>query len=74
MILQELIDWAKTFAAVIFLEVRVSNLVAINLYNSLGFFEVGCRPNYYPATNGREDALVFSLPLETNRQLIAWVD
>lgn len=38
------------------LEVRVSNVSAIRLYNKLGFSEVGRRPNYYH--NPREDALI----------------
>ena len=38
------------------LEVRVSNMPAIALYNKLGFEQVGCRPKYY--SNPREDALV----------------
>ncbi len=29
------------------LEVRKSNTVAINLYENLGFYSVGLRPNYY---------------------------
>jgi ribosomal-protein-alanine N-acetyltransferase len=40
-----------------FLEVRVSNAPAVALYRSLGFKEVGLRPNYYRDTN--EDAYVF---------------
>lgn len=44
----------------IFLEVRVSNSAAINLYDKLGFNEVGLRDDYYPARNGREDALVLA--------------
>ena len=46
-----------------FLEVRISNLRAIKLYESLGFVVVGERKNYYPMTNGRENALVMSKPL-----------
>ena len=38
------------------LEVRVSNMPAIALYNKLGFEQVGCRPKYY--CNPREDALI----------------
>lgn len=48
-----------------FLEVRQSNGVAIRLYESLGFSEVGQRPDYYPAIGGREDAIVMALELET---------
>lgn len=42
----------------VFLEVRVSNTGAIALYRKLGFADVGRRQNYYPAHDGREDALV----------------
>ena len=38
------------------LEVRVSNLPAITLYESLGFTKVGCRKNYY--FNPKEDAYI----------------
>ena len=38
------------------LEVRASNIPAINLYNKLGFAQVGRRPNYYH--NPKEDALI----------------
>ena len=42
----------------VFLEVRQSNLAAIQLYETMGFNQVGVRPNYYPAEQGREDALL----------------
>jgi ribosomal-protein-alanine N-acetyltransferase len=38
------------------LEVRVSNLHAITLYEKLGFVRQGVRPGYY--TDNREDALI----------------
>lgn len=38
------------------LEVRVSNLPAISLYEKMGFACVGKRPNYY--RNPKEDALI----------------
>ena len=38
------------------LEVRVSNLAAITLYEKMGFVQVGRRPNYYH--NPKEDALI----------------
>ena len=46
----------------ILLEVRRSNLPAINLYEKLGYQLIGARKDYYPSTiqgnNSREDALV----------------
>lgn len=41
-----------------FLEVRAGNAAAQHLYSALGFETVGRRKAYYPAPNGREDALV----------------
>jgi ribosomal-protein-alanine N-acetyltransferase len=43
--------------------VRPSNSAAIALYDAEGFNEIGRRPRYYPARNGREDALVMALEL-----------
>ena len=50
-------------AARIFLEVRPSNAPAIALYHREGFNEIGRRPRYYPAKDGREDALVMAMEL-----------
>lgn len=55
----------------LFLEVRESNQVAINLYATMGFKIVGMRKNYYPTPAdpaqqrlaGREHALLMSLVL-----------
>ena len=47
----------------VFLEVRPSNTHAIALYHDEGFNEIGRRPRYYPAKDGREDALVMALEL-----------
>jgi len=48
----------------VFLEVRPSNVIAIDLYESIGFLEVGQRKNYYPtADGGREDALLMAMEL-----------
>jgi len=47
----------------LFLEVRPSNGKAIALYESLAFETVGLRRHYYPADQGREDALVMRLCL-----------
>ena len=43
------------------LEVRASNAMARALYENEGFREIGKRPGYYPAANGREEALVMVL-------------
>lgn len=40
------------------LEVRPSNVAARSLYDSMGFSVVGVRKQYYPACEGREDALL----------------
>lgn len=50
-------------ADTLLLEVRPSNLAALKLYQTTGFNEVGVRKNYYPAEQGREDALIFALSL-----------
>jgi len=47
-------------AQTMLLEVRPSNTAAINCYNGAGFNEIGCRKDYYPAHNGREDALLLA--------------
>ncbi len=46
-----------------FLEVRPSNPGAKALYEAEGFNEIGRRPRYYPARNGREDAIVMAMEL-----------
>ena len=50
-------------AQLMFLEVRPSNAAGIRLYERHGFTQVGRRREYYPAHAGREDALIYSLPL-----------
>ena len=47
----------------VFLEVRPSNGHAIRLYDQEGFNEIGRRPRYYPARDGREDAIVMAMEL-----------
>lgn len=49
--------------ASLWLEVRQSNQRARDLYQRLGFAEVGLRRAYYPAAQRREDAVVMSLQL-----------
>jgi len=59
LLLTALINLSKTNnEEQIWLEVRVSNLSAIGLYNKLGFVEVDRRKNYYPCEDGREDAII----------------
>ena len=48
-----------------FLEVRPSNAMALRLYRSLGFQQIGTRRGYYQAAGGREDACVLKLSLRT---------
>ena len=48
----------------VFLEVRPSNHAAQALYRRFGFRNVAVRRDYYPASKGREDALVLTLPLK----------
>ena len=43
----------------IYLEVRLSNTIARNLYQKFGFRSIGVRKNYYKNKSGREDAIVY---------------
>ena len=53
----------------IWLEVRVSNDVALAVYQRWGFREQGMRPGYYPAAHGRrENAVVMSLDIDPGAQ------
>jgi ribosomal-protein-alanine N-acetyltransferase len=57
--LMYVIDYIKeNEVTALFLEVRVSNTAARALYAQAGFREVGTRRGYYPASIGREDAIV----------------
>jgi ribosomal-protein-alanine N-acetyltransferase len=47
----------------IWLEVRQSNSVAIELYESSGFVLVEHRKDYYPSAQGHEDAMIMTLTL-----------
>lgn len=63
-LLRSLVEWAKQQGGeTAFLEVRPSNHAALHLYTSEGFNEVGLRKGYYPASRGREDALVMAKTL-----------
>jgi ribosomal-protein-alanine N-acetyltransferase len=48
----------------VFLEVRPSNAAARGLYAAAGFAEAGVRRGYYPAREGREDAVVLQRSIE----------
>ena len=50
-------------ASTMFLEVRLSNKAAMDLHESMGFNEFSLRKGYYPAENGREDAVLMGLTL-----------
>lgn len=72
-LMQAVVSGARTRQAKqLFLEVRESNQVAINLYVQMGFKITGMRKNYYPTPAdpaqqrpaGREHALLMSLVLE----------
>jgi [ribosomal protein S18]-alanine N-acetyltransferase len=66
-LLQQFIDDARRlYADQLFLEVRVSNLPAIALYEAAGFAAIARRVAYYPPSHpgaAREDALVMRCPL-----------
>jgi ribosomal-protein-alanine N-acetyltransferase len=63
-LLEHLLKVARDYGAdILFLEVRPSNVAARRLYARYGFRQAGTRRGYYPARDGREDALVLSLAL-----------
>ncbi len=63
-LLQRAIDRARSVGATrMLLEVRAANEPAIAFYRRSGFSQIGLRRGYYPATIGREDALVFDKDL-----------
>jgi ribosomal-protein-alanine N-acetyltransferase len=62
------LDWVAQVARghgarTMLLEVRPSNPLAIRLYERYGFQPIGIRRGYYPAADGREDAIVMRVPL-----------
>jgi ribosomal-protein-alanine N-acetyltransferase len=58
----EATEWGKTIRAErIFLEVRISNLAALQFYERYDFRVMGRRPRYYTAPI--EDALLLTAPL-----------
>jgi ribosomal-protein-alanine N-acetyltransferase len=64
-ILEHVIEHAKSRdSAIVVLEVRRSNKKAQNLYLQMGFNEMSVRRGYYPAQQGREDAILMGLDLD----------
>jgi ribosomal-protein-alanine N-acetyltransferase len=59
-------DAERLNARIVTLEVRVSNQIAINLYNKYHFHVVGCRPRYYRDNN--EDALLMTRENPNSKQ------
>jgi ribosomal-protein-alanine N-acetyltransferase len=58
---------SQTDIEMVLLEVRRSNETAQQLYLSEGFNELGMRKAYYPADNGREDAIILAKYLPANK-------
>ena len=64
LMLDALALWSRAQGAQwLWLEVRTTNVRAQDVYQRYGFRRVGERRNYYPAHQGREDAIVMSLKL-----------
>ena len=58
-ILDASLNMLKNNPIQIFLEVRESNIAAINLYQKSGFHQIDLRKNYYPNPNGtKEHAII----------------
>jgi ribosomal-protein-alanine N-acetyltransferase len=63
-LLIHLFDLARTQAATrMLLEVRPGNVSGQGFYKRHGFVEIGRRRDYYPAHEGREDAIVMAREL-----------
>ena len=63
-LLEHLMAVARSYGArVLLLEVRPSNAAGRALYAAYGFEQVGVRREYYPARDGREDALLLNYQL-----------
>ena len=66
-LLRHVIDDAVTLGTrFMFLEVRPSNVNALEMYHRFGFIVVGKRRDYYPAPYGREDAIVMSCDMQAS--------
>ncbi|HXH33455.1 MAG TPA: ribosomal protein S18-alanine N-acetyltransferase [Plantibacter sp.] len=70
LLMQSLIEQARQQdTAQVFLEVRADNPVAITLYRSLGFEELGVRPGYYQPDD--VDAIVMRLTVRPSSPSLA---
>ncbi len=64
--LQRMLDFARAAGkSRMILEVRVSNLPALALYEHVGFTRIGVRQNYYPTDSGAEDAILMAIYCES---------
>jgi len=64
LLLEHLMRIARAaFMTIMLLEVRRSNKAAIGLYEGAGFQRLGLRKGYYPAVDGREDALLLGFDI-----------
>jgi len=62
--MQFMLETARHHGAdTVFLEVRPTNRIALRLYDSMGFNQVGLRRGYYPSDKGREDAIIMAREL-----------
>lgn len=67
--LTHLLDLARQLSAkTVCLEVRVSNLPARSLYQSMGFKAIGIEKDYYRLAQGCEDALIMARPLSSTQR------
>lgn len=53
----------------LFLEVRVTNIPAISIYEKYGFKQTFIRKGYYPRENRKEDALVLQANLQIQSKI-----
>jgi ribosomal-protein-alanine N-acetyltransferase len=68
LLLQHFVEQAQRCGATrMLLEVRPSNTAARALYRASGFLELSVRRGYYPADNGREDAILMGLDVPGTR-------
>jgi ribosomal-protein-alanine N-acetyltransferase len=63
-LLEAMAENARGYGArTMLLEVRPSNTAAQKMYARYGFLRIGIRRDYYPAREGREDAIVMRVSL-----------